>query len=60
MLLIFPTKVSRWNLKTFTEQLVDYNEWFNILHSLTFSMSLFPSLIIAGRAAVAVPLGEIR
>ena len=37
-----------------------HHEWLNILHSLTFSLSPLPSIIIMGKAAVAETLVEIR
>lgn len=37
-----------------------HHEWLNILHSLTFSLSPFSSIIIVGKAAVAETLVEIR
>ena len=36
-----------------------HHEWLNILHSLTFSLSPFSSIIIVGKAAVAETLVEI-
>ena len=37
-----------------------HHEWLNILHSLTFSLSPFSSIIIVGKAAVAETLVEFR